>query len=66
SRWAVPQILDALDDPILLNRQFARIGVEKLLDIRLEDFGYRFYMSASERKAPLDRLKEAILPKPTR
>ncbi len=66
SRWAVPQILDALDDPILLNRQFARIGVEKLLDIRLEDFGYRFFMSASERKAPLDRLKAAILPQPTR
>ncbi len=55
---ALPRLVEALDDPYLLNRQFARIGVERMVDIRLEDFGYRFYMTPEERKEPLARLRQ--------
>jgi hypothetical protein len=61
--WALPQIIDALDDPYLLNRQFARMGLEKMLGIRLQDFGYRFYMMPDERRGPLGKLREALLNK---
>lgn len=61
SRWALPRLLDALDDPYLLNRQFARKGIEEMLGIRLEEFGYRYYMSREERKQPLARIRKAVL-----
>lgn len=48
--WAISKLIDALDDPFLLNRQFAREGVQAILGIRLEDFGYRFYMTPDERR----------------
>ena len=62
--WALKDMLEALDDPHLLNRQFARRSLEKLLDRRFEDFGYRFYMTLEERREPLQRIREKLLPKP--
>lgn len=62
--WALKDLLEALDDPHLLNRQFARRSLEKLLDRRFEDFGYRFYMTPEERREPLQRIREKLLPKP--
>jgi predicted CXXCH cytochrome family protein len=65
---ALPQLLDALNDPYLVNRQFAARRLEELLKVRLADFGYRFYMSAAERRDPLARLRArfagATAPKP--
>ena len=58
---AFAHLINALDDPYLLNRQFARIGLEQMLDIQLVDFGYRFYMTSDERQAPLQRLRAALL-----
>jgi predicted CXXCH cytochrome family protein len=55
--WALPRILDALDDPFLVNRQFAYKGLEDMLDVRLAEFGYRFYMTKEERQAPLIRVR---------
>ena len=55
--WAIAELIDALDDPLLINRQFARMGIEKMLSIRLTDFGYRFYMDPDERRKPLIRLR---------
>jgi hypothetical protein len=60
-RKALPQLLDALDDPYLLNRQFALKGLEEMLNLRLEDFGYRFWMTPEERRKPLAELRSAIL-----
>ena len=60
SFWAVDSLIDALDDPFLINRQFAGKGLEQLLDIRLEDFGYQFYMTAEERIAPLKKLRKEV------
>ena len=61
SHWALPQMLDALDDPFIVNRQFARIGIESLFDIQLSDRGYRFYMTAEERIEPLRELRVELL-----
>jgi hypothetical protein len=54
---ALPQLLDALDDPYLLNRQFTARGLEEMLGLRLADFGYRFYLSQAERRQPLADLR---------
>jgi hypothetical protein len=56
-----PTLIDVLDDPYLLNRQFARIALERMLDVRLEDHGYQFYQTPEERRGPLARVREALL-----
>lgn len=60
--WALPDLITALDDPFLLNRQFARIGVERMLGIQLSQFAYRFSMTPEERKEPLKKMREQLLP----
>ncbi len=60
ARWALPSVVDALDDPYLLNRQFARIALERWLNVRLEDHGYRFYMTPEERREPLERVRAKV------
>jgi predicted CXXCH cytochrome family protein len=55
---AMPQLLDALDDPYLLNRQLAYKGLQEMLHVRLADFGYRFYMSKEERAKPLAEIRQ--------
>lgn len=61
ARWALPELIRALDDPFVLNRQFARIGLERMLNLRLSDFGYQFYQTRDERVAPLKMLSERLL-----
>jgi predicted CXXCH cytochrome family protein len=58
---ALPQLFNALDDPYLLNRQFASRGLEDLLDTRLSSFGYQFYMSKEERRGPLAELRSRFI-----
>ncbi len=60
STWAMDELTDALDDPFLLNRQFARKAIERMLNIRLEDYGYVFYMTAQERYKPIMRIRSAL------
>jgi predicted CXXCH cytochrome family protein len=62
---ALPELLEALDDPYLVNRQFAYKGLQEMLGLRLSDFGYRFYQSAPERRAPLAALRARLLPTPS-
>ena len=45
ARWALPELVEALDDEYMMNRQFARMGLERMLDVRLSDYGYQFYMT---------------------
>lgn len=61
ARWALPELLQALDDPYLLNRQFAQRGLQQMLGISLREFGYRFYMSPEERRPALERLRAHLL-----
>jgi predicted CXXCH cytochrome family protein len=58
-RGALPHLFDALDDPYLVNRQFAAMGMQRMLHLRLADFGYRFYLGRDERRQPLARLRES-------
>jgi predicted CXXCH cytochrome family protein len=55
---ALPELLGALDDPYLVNRQFAYKGLQEMLGVRLRDFGYRFYMRSDERRKPLAGLRD--------
>jgi len=61
SQWALPQLIDALDDRYLLNRQFARQAIEKMCGVRLEEFGYYFYSESEERQEPLSKIRHALL-----
>lgn len=65
SRWeqdtaTEDALIGALDDPYLINRQFARRGFEQMLDIRLADHGYRFYMTPNERQQKMADVRKAI------
>jgi predicted CXXCH cytochrome family protein len=61
----LPRLLDALDDPHLLNRQFAYKGLQEMLKLRPEDFaGYRFSMTPEERRNPLAELRTKVLNTP--
>jgi len=55
---ALPQLIDMLDDSYLINRQFAYKGLQEMLNVRLADFGYRFYMTKAERAATLEKIRE--------
>jgi predicted CXXCH cytochrome family protein len=59
----VPELLDALDDPFLLNRQFAARGLEQMLGVRPADVGYRFFMTREERNQPLAALRAKYIAK---
>ena len=56
--WAADQLIEALDDAYLLNRQFAAEAVEKVLGIDLENAGYKFYMTPSQRKVAIDKIRQ--------
>lgn len=60
--WMMPAIAAMLDDPYLLNRQFAQTNLEKLLGKDLnKEFGYWFYMTPDERRGPISAIKKAVL-----
>ena len=61
---ALPQLIDALDDPYLVNRQFTAKGLEEMLGVSLSDFGYHFYQTQAERREPIARIRAKKLPVP--
>jgi HEAT repeat protein len=54
---ALPDLLGALDDPFLLNRQFAMRELRERFGVQTSDFGYRFYMTSEERKKPMEEIR---------
>lgn len=60
SFWAIPELMKALDDPFLLNRQFSGKGIEKMFDLKLTDYNYRFYMTADERRDSIEKLRSVV------
>ncbi len=54
---AIPPLLGALDDPYLMNRQFAERRLHEMLNVRPSEFGYRFYDDPAERRKPLADLR---------
>ncbi len=58
ARWALAGLVETLDDPYLLNRQFAAQAVQRLLAVDLtERFGYRFPQFQDERREPLRKIR---------
>jgi predicted CXXCH cytochrome family protein len=58
----LPRLIDALDDPYLVNRQFAFKGLQEMLGVRLTDFGYHISMTEQERRKPLADLRAKFGP----
>jgi predicted CXXCH cytochrome family protein len=65
-RRVIPHLLQALDDPFLLNRQFAASGLEQRLGVQPADAGYRFFMTRQEREKPLAALRATFAAKQDR
>lgn len=61
SKWALPVLLQCLDDPHLGNRLYAKRGIEEMMGVKLIEFGYRHYMSPDERRGPLKRIRLRLL-----
>lgn len=57
----LPELIEMLDDPYLINRQFTLAKLEKMLGIHFSQYGYQFYMTPQERAEPLRLLREAML-----
>ena len=64
AHFALDALVNALDDPYLLNRQFAQRGLERMMQVDLDEYGYRFYMTPVERQAPVDRVRQSLVPGP--
>lgn len=58
--WALPELIGVLDDPYLINRQFTRRWLDRMLEVRLQDFGYRFYMTPEERRGPIAKIRAEL------
>lgn len=66
AKWATNDIINMLDDPYLINRQFTARGLKKMLGVDVREFGYQFYMFSAERSKPLTRIREALLDSKTK
>ena len=62
--WALPQVLQTLDDPYMENRQFTVQRLRDYFDIDPGEYGYKHYMTDKERKQPLGKMLEALTPRP--
>lgn len=61
TKWAIPGILEMLDDEYVMNRHFSQLALEKLLDKKLnEEFGYWYYATKDERSDPIERIRKSI------
>ena len=60
STWALDRMLDALDDPFPMNRQFASRALKQWLGLPLTDVGYRYFLARRERQPPIQRLRELL------
>lgn len=55
----LPQLIERLDDTHMEIRQFTVQRLRDNFGINTNDFGYKLYMTAEERREPLKRLLEA-------
>ena len=58
-RW-LPNLLNTLDDPFILNRQFTARALKEGLGVNPADFGYHFYQTREEREKPLATLRTRL------
>ncbi len=60
ARWAIPQLIEMLDDPYMINRQFTQKRLEEMLGVRLKDYGYQFYQSRKQRAKSIKTVKKVL------
>jgi predicted CXXCH cytochrome family protein len=58
--WALPNLIQALDDPYLINRRFTQTRLDEMMGVDLRTFGYRFYQTKAEREKPLLKIRDAL------
>jgi len=63
ANWAMNDLVDMLDDPYLINRQFTARGLDRMLEIDLRDHGYQFFMFSKERAGPIAKIRELLMKK---
>ncbi len=64
AKWGLAAIVNQLDDPYLLNRQFAQKAVEKMAGVLLDKkFGFWYHMTAEEREPLLNVIRQELLRK---
>ncbi|REK48124.1 MAG: hypothetical protein DWQ46_02860 [Planctomycetota bacterium] len=61
ARWALDDLLARLDDEMLANRKIAQLSLEKMLDLKLADFGYDYLQTPTERREPIKRVRDQVL-----
>ena len=61
ARWALPEVMNLLDDRFLINRRFAQYRLEELVGKDLRQSGYHFYELKEERAEPLKKLRAELL-----
>ena len=59
ANWALPDLAEMLDDDHMINRQFTQRGLERMLNIKLDEkFGYWFYMTNQERSESVQQIRK--------
>jgi len=61
SRETLPQVINMLDDPYMLCRQFAQKALEDSHAKDFRDLGYRFYQKPEDRKEPIEAVRKFLL-----
>lgn len=62
ARWGLAAVIALLDDPYLLNRQFAQTSVESIASVDLnEEFGYWYFMTPQERQPIIAKIRAALV-----
>jgi predicted CXXCH cytochrome family protein len=61
AKWALPHLIPALDDEMMMNRQFAQTAIEKLTARKLnEAYGYWYFGMKDERAIPLQKIRDSL------
>lgn len=61
AKWLAPAAVKQLDSPRLIVRQFAQDAIEDAMDVKLDSWGYQYWLTASERRRVLPQVERAIL-----
>jgi hypothetical protein len=61
ARWALPELIQSLDDDYLINRRFSEARLSEMLGADLRKFGYHFFQMKPERAEPLEKIRAEFL-----
>lgn len=61
AEWALPQLVENLDDSHMTNRQLLQRWLEEWVQRDFRELGYRSHQTPEERERPIKLVKEAVL-----